>query len=82
MADYDWSRVCCSATVGFPHDQFCKENPQYELNVLNAKLRTQGFVYVEQARAYQCRRGCGCLVWNTQEHMANVCTEFNPIVGT
>lgn len=28
---------------------------------------------------YQCRRGCGTIVWNPQEHIDNVCREFNPV---
>lgn len=30
---------------------------------------------------YMCRRGCGGLVWSPEDHMKNVCTEFNPIIG-
>lgn len=80
MADYDnWNQPCCG---GFPgHEEHCHNHRNYQSYVSKARLRTQGYVWNENARAYQCRRGCGTLVWDTQAHSKNVCPEFNPVVG-
>jgi len=79
MADYDWIKNCgCPLTGG--HRPFCTSNPDYEINMIHAKNRSRGFLWTS-AGAYQCKRGCGCLVWDIEAHIENVCKEFNPIVG-
>lgn len=76
MADYDW----------FDH-----EKPT-EAKTLGEKYRALGFspVYKDSHTMggqplyldyYLCRRGCGCMVWSPEDHMKNVCREFNPIAG-
>ncbi len=58
----------------------------------DAQLRSQGFSPVwtgamviggpyTRPDHWQCRRGCGTLVWDPEAHMANVCIEWNPRAG-
>lgn len=76
MADYDW----------FPERREAERKQRIE----DGKKRAMGFhpVYMREGSAlheklvhYQCRRGCGTLVWDINDHMKNVCREFNPVVG-
>lgn len=81
MADY--GQDCCGRMGG--HEVSCKLHHNYanwkaEQDYL-AKCRVDGFLWSEQAHAFKCRRGCGTLVWDMKAHKANVCPEFNPIVG-
>ena len=91
MADYDWGPDC---GCGFmqPHDRLCASNRNYELNKkIDAEIareRTRGFVYLGDMKGnrtqmiWGCRRGCGCVVWDTDTHIENVCREFNPIAAS
>jgi len=80
MADYDhWDQPCCG---GFPgHKEHCHNHPHYSAYKNRADKRAQGYVWSLEQQAYRCRRGCGTLVWDTDAHSKNVCTEFKPIVG-
>lgn len=84
MADYDWRKACGCQLMG-SHNRLCEDNPNYKRNVAwDAKLgrmRSQGFIWDDNAEAWQCRRGCGCLVWNVADHTTNVCTKFEPRAG-
>ena len=80
MADYDWGKGCCGMTVGHADD--CPEHPILKkVNARAAELRPLGFIYDHKTKAFFCRRGCGTLVWNPEEHMENVCTKFEPVAG-
>lgn len=54
-----------------------------------AKYRPLGFMAIRiltssgtlATQVYACRRGCGTVVWSPEDHMKNVCPEFNPVVG-
>lgn len=77
MADYDW---------------FDNEEDTTKAEITAAKWRPLGLIavhgpahtmggqalYIEH---YRCRRGCGTLVWNPQEHIDNVCREWHPVAG-
>lgn len=73
MADYDW---------------FDRTPSKDELDA--TKYRPLGFDRLiipttsgtVACQVYRCRRGCGTLVWNPEEHMKNVCTQFNPRAGS
>lgn len=80
MADYDW----------FDRDRDYEPDP-WEIKA--AKYRPLGFeaVFAKSdfigrqslpVEYYLCRRGCGTLVWNPEDHMKNVCTQFNPRAGS
>lgn len=76
MADYDW----------FDHETPTKAKELGEywraqgLHPVYKDAHTMGGqpLYLDH---YNCRRGCGCKVWNPQEHITNVCREWNPVVG-
>lgn len=78
MADYDWTKDCGCSLTG-KHREFCEDNPFYAVNLIHAKYRTQGYRW--NGDAYECRRGCGCLVYDPETHSNNVCLEFNPVAG-
>lgn len=67
-----------------PHHRLCEDNPHYEANKaedeLLAKMRVLGFV-PKQSKLFQCRRGCGTLVWDVEAHIKNVCTTWEPVAG-
>lgn len=76
MADYDW----------FDHESPTKAK------LLGEKWRAQGLhpVYGDSHTMggqplylthYICRRGCGCLVGNPEDHIKNVCIKWEPVVG-
>lgn len=78
MADYDWTKPC-----GCPlmyHRDTCKEHPDFVYYEEARRVRPLGFVMLKKG-LYGCRRGCGCVVWNVDDHIKNVCKEFNPIAG-
>ena len=70
MADYSWFDKSPSAD-----------------DLAASKYRPQGYEPVWDRGSYakilyyKCRRGCGTLVWNPEEHSQNVCTKFNPVAG-
>ena len=75
MADYDWfDRSPTEAKKSGEKWRVQGLHPVY------ADAHTMGGqpLYIDH---YECRRGCGCLVWNPTEHVKNVCTEFNPVAG-
>jgi len=80
VADYDWGPDC---GCGFmqKHHRLCKDNPDYARNVahdeLVARNEALGFSYNSHAKAWDCRRGCGCVVWDVVAHIQNVCTVWN-----
>jgi hypothetical protein len=70
MADYDWF----------------DRTDDMERHFNAQRLRGMGFHPVWSTHGvapeyYQCRRGCGTLVWDPEAHMKNVCTIFEPVVG-
>jgi hypothetical protein len=70
MADYDWGLRDTAAEMEAHHRQ-------YELRAMGFQpIFDNGFLTY-----YQCRRGCGTLVWDPETHMENVCREFSPVVG-
>lgn len=85
MADYDhWNQPCCG---GFSsHKEHCHNHPGYNLKVKIdeeiAREHARGFVYLgmsggnRQQMLWGCRRGCGAVVWYTDEHIKNVCTTY------
>ena len=90
MADYDWfshsepyKYECCQSDSW--HKNSCENHPQFgernkKNNAAHARLRANGFAHIE-GDLWACRRGCGCVVHNPDEHVRNVCVEFNPVVG-
>jgi hypothetical protein len=80
MADYDWGKSCCGMTVGHADD--CFEHPiKGTMNRLAVKYRPLGLLWSWKHNAYLCRRGCGCVVFSPEDHIKNVCTSFDPVVG-
>jgi hypothetical protein len=70
MADYDW---------------FDDRGPSAG-ELAAAKWRPRGFDAIFNKHStsvshYRCRRGCGTLVWNPEDHIKNVCVMWEPVVG-
>lgn len=65
--------------------------PQEEKHVPEwAKYRSMGFTPVwfadmlggpTKPDAWECRRGCGSVVWDCEAHIETVCPEWAPRVG-
>jgi len=80
MADYDWGKSCCGQISG--HREDCEDHPIYaSRNAAARKWRPLGLRLDFNTGYYECRRGCGTLVWDAEAHIKNVCTEFNPVAG-
>jgi len=76
MADYDWF----DHTEREPHPAEI-EAAKWRVQGFDAKFSYGSFYNVTGVEYYRCRRGCGTLVWNPEDHMKNVCTKFEPVVG-
>lgn len=77
MADYDW----------FPerHEERRQRVHEDRLNRANGfhpVYVRRGDTFSEDLAYYQCRRGCGTLVWDIETHIKNVCPKFEPVVGS
>jgi len=81
MADYDWFDPAYYPPE--PPDPYKEEAKKYRPLGLEAVFEKSDFIgpQVLPIKYYKCRRGCGTLVWDPEEHIKNVCTEFNPVVG-
>ena len=85
MADYRNS--CCG---GFPgHAESCSLSPDHDryLRIRAHEIakaekielrRIMGFLLIE-GDLYACQRGCGCVVWDINTHIENVCTDWTPV---
>ncbi len=73
MADYDWGDSCCGRFMS-QHEEWCLKHPDRAFILRKEALLDFGFVWIKKASAFECRRGCGCLVFDPETHMKNVCT--------
>lgn len=74
MADYDWFSVsCCTGSTISGHDITCENNPNHSM-YRYAKQHNMTLFWVDgRPVAYKCNRGCGCIIWDIDAHIENVC---------
>lgn len=76
MADYDWfDRTPTEAEIKGSKWRPLGLHPVYQ----QGKYTMGGSpLYLDY---FQCRRGCGTLVWDPEAHIKNVCTKWEPVVA-
>ena len=88
MADYrDFCGECGGQTnFGGQHNPWCSrarddvkvayyaEQTRLAQGFVPFKVTTQFGCYTQVG--WKCQRGCGCIVWEPDEHMKNVCTTY------